>query len=109
MKEEIKKMKIGSGRSEIDGVMVKSQGYAPRAGKSLSELLKEFRKVEVTAMGEAAVNNAMKAICHATRILKEDGIYLKATDFTFKTETLKRHDNIEVEGILVSTIVSIDE
>lgn len=107
MKEDIKIMKIGAGRSTVDGVVVKAQGYAPRTGKSLSELLKEFKQVEVTAMGESAVNNMVKAICHASRILKEDGKSLQATDFCFKTEKLKRHDDVEVEGVLVSAIVSL--
>lgn len=108
MKEEIKIMKIGAGRSTVDGVIVKQQGYAPRAGKSLSELLKEFKKVEMTAMGESAVNNMVKAICHATRILQEDGLSLKASDFCFKTEKLQRHDAVEVEGVLVSVIITLD-
>lgn len=108
MSNELKVMKIGSGKKTAeDGTVERVPGYAPRAGKSLSELLKEYKTVEITAMGGEAVNNMVKAIVHATELLGADGKTLTVSEFVFKHDKLIRRDGNAIEGVLVSAKVTL--
>lgn len=101
-------MKIGNGKQRNeDGTVDRTKGYAKRCGKSLAELLKENGAVKVVAMGEAASNNAMKALIYAQENLKEECKDLIADEFSFTSTTLTNKQDEEVEARLVSVIVKL--
>ena len=95
--DNIVEMKIGSGTKNGE----KIRGYAPRCGKSLCELLKQNREINIKSMGGAATNNAVKAIAHAQNLLEEENLGLIADSFVFKTEHMIREDGAEVDGVLL--------
>lgn len=91
--EDLVTMRIGSGRTMVDGVRTKIRGYAPRTGKSLAELLKEHQEVLMVAMGDASSNNLVKAIAHAQTLLREENLDLMADEFAFDTVEFDNTDS----------------
>lgn len=105
--KEIKVMKVGSGKIFKDGVKTKIRGYAPRAGKSLAELLKENHEVKIIAMGDSPTNNMVKAIAHAQVLLKEEERDLVANDFGFESVELSGFNGEKVLGKSVFVIAKL--
>lgn len=64
-----------------NGKRIKNLGYAARVGGSLANLLKEHESVQMVALGASPVNNAVKALHYAQRILKQEDLDLAATKF----------------------------
>ena len=104
---ENKEMKIGSGRKRVDGVVSKVYGYAPRAGRSLAELLKENTEVKVSSMGGSAASEMVKAIAHAQKFLKEEGKNLVATDFAFETVSVTSTDEKQMPSKVITVLVKL--
>jgi len=104
---EIKIMRIGSGKEEKDGKRVKKTGYAPKVGKSLSEILKDVKTVKLVSLGDAPGNNALKAIAHAQALLKQQGLDLVATEFGFEDVDLPQADGEPRKGRAMTVLVNL--
>lgn len=104
---EITTMRIGSGRTVVDGTRTKIRGYAPRTGKSLAELLKEHKVVKMVAMGDASGNNLVKAIAHAQFLLKEEDHDLIAYDFSFETVSFDEDESDIRTGKAIAVTVKL--
>ena len=105
--KEIKAMKIGAGKELKDGKRLKISGYAPKAGKSLCEILKVENTVKLVSLGDAPGNNALKAIAHAQHLLKQEGKDLVATEFGFENVELVREDGNPLMGRATTVIVNL--
>ena len=105
--KELKIMKIGNGKTKEDGVVKKIRGYAPRVGKSLSELLKENGEVKMVSMGGDAASVMVKAIAHAQNLLKEEDRDLVATDFAFETTDMTSFNGKTTQGKVITVLVKL--
>ena len=105
--KDVKIMRIGAGKEEKDGRRVKVNGYAPKVGKSLCELLKEEKVVKLVSLGEAPGNNALKAMAHAQYLLRQEGKDLVATEFGFENVELVREDGHAITGRAVTALVNL--
>lgn len=92
MTDEFYVMRVGSGKERKEGTVEKIKGYAPRTGKSLVALLKEHDNVKMVGMGEAG-SVILKALAHAQRELKQEGMDLVATEFALEDSDVMFGDN----------------
>lgn len=90
-----------------NGKRVKNLGYAARVGGALAGLLRQHEVVEMVALGAGPVNNAVKAISYAQRILRQEKMDCVATGFTIKEVDLESTHGPTRHGKAQSIIVEL--
>lgn len=93
-------IKIKKGVSvEGDGRRVEERGYCKRCARSLHELLKEKKVVEVTALGSLAVANAMKAIAICNKTFEDEGVTMRLDAPVYRNEQTDAETSLAVFSI----------
>lgn len=97
-----------SGKTRLEnGMKEKIGGYAAQCGKSLSELLKEHKEVKVVSMGPDSVNNVLKAVYYAQRMLREEDKDLLVDEVVMEDAPVVRNTGVPVQAKLICTYVKL--